>query len=349
MPLVLASPLSLFVIGCALLLLWLATYYLLGKPLADAIRHVPVVGADLARAIMGALNTVKDWALDWAASAVSGVVEWFAVPIRAVYDFVSSVASAFAAAERAIGEVARVAAGEIGRVAGQLADHAARIATATAKAVAAASAANAAIILGRQLRDSTIPQAKQAAINTSAAYTASRIATEAGTRARAIDDVRLDLGRAIDGEASTRAARDAALAGAAAATAAQLGQRIRDAEAGARAHTDTRVRGVEDQLAQLRNVAIPAALATALAATNVVAQSLAQTQARCINPMCSTFGTQAGLWQSLMTGAELALVLSLVGQAVRDPEGTAGMVASGASALRSMGNGLLSPIIGVAA
>jgi hypothetical protein len=63
--------------------------------------------------------------------------------------------------------------------------------------------------------------------------------------------------------------------------------------------------------------------------------------------MCSTFGTQADLWRALMTGAELALVLSLVGNAVRDPEGSAAGMAGMAGSMRSLGNGLLSPIIGV--
>lgn len=347
MPLVFTQPMTWVAIGIALLLLWLATYYLLSQ-VAAIIRTAGVIGRAIADAITGGLNAISDWALDWLGSAAKGLVELIAVPIRAAWDFAQAAANAIAAAESAIGEVARVAAGEIGHVASELVSLGNRVAQNAAKVGTAAATATSAYTLSRQLRDSTIPQARQSAINTSAAYTRDRVSVEAGARARAIDDVRVDLGRAIDGEASTRAAQDAALAGAAAATAAELRRRITDAEAGARAHTNQRVGEVEDQLAQLRDVAIPAALAAALAATNAVAQQLTQVRTQCIDPMCSTWGTMTGLVQSLMQGVELALVLGFVAYAVSDPEGAASTTAGAADTMHDMGASLLAPFIGQA-
>lgn len=330
LPLVLGGSFGWLFIGIAALLLWLAVYYLIGKPLADLVRGVPVVGRDLANAILGGINTVRDWALGWAASAAYVVVEVVSVPVRAVYDFVTWVTLNIEDAIHHINEVAAVAAGAIGNLGRDVATALLRGAAAQAAAAGATALASQTLALANRLQSTTIPQAKAEAISQSATYTNTRVAAEAGARARAIDDVRVEVGRAIDGEASARSQADAALAGAAAATAAELARRIAAEGAGARAYTDTRVRPIDQELTQLRDVTLPAALASALAATAAVATQLAQVRTQCVDPLCGAFGPQVDLWRALATGAELALVAGLVARAVSDPEGaareTAGMV-----------------------
>lgn len=346
LPLLLGGSMSWLFIGVAALLMWLAIYYLLGKPLADLVRGVPIVGRDLANAILGGLGMVSNWALGWAQSAVFTVVELLSVPVRVVHDAIQWAALTVDTIAAAINKVAQVAAGQVGTLARRVNTAIGQIGTLAGRVAAAAAAAASGISLANWLRSVFIPQQRAAAVSQSAGYTNTRVAAETTARGRAIDDVRVATGRAIDGEAGARARADQALAGAAAATAAELARKIAAAEAGARGYTNTQVGSVSQQLAHLRDVALPTAVAGALAATATVAQNLAQVRTRCVDPMCGTWGRQVSLVQALMSGAELALVMALVGQAVRDPEGTAAGMAGAADLMHGMGSALLSPIIG---
>lgn len=346
MPLVLASPLSWVMIGIAALLLWLATYYLIGKPLADLVGNVPVVGRDLRNAIMAGVSAVSNWAFGWANTAVSGVVELLSVPLRAAYEFVQQTTQTVESLVSQVNHVAAVASGQIGYVADRIQSAFAQLA-----AFGAATAAHAAQIpqLFGSLANLTynlVPNLIATAVAGVVNFCRTLVGQEAGIRARAIDTQRVATGQAIDGEKNLRIAGDATNAAAAAAAAAALGIRLGQAEAGAKVYTDAKAAEAARSIGALRDVTIPATLAAALAATAAVATQLLQVRTRCVDPLCNAFGPQVDLWNALRTGAELALVMGLVAQAVRDPEGTAGMVASGADALHGLGAGLLSPIIG---
>jgi hypothetical protein len=156
------------------------------------------------------------------------------------------------------------------------------------------------------------------------------VRNEALTRGRAIDDVRIQTGRAIDGERATRAAQDAALAGSIGVVSAELLRRLTDAEGRARTYADQRVRPVDDALTHLRDIALPATLAVALAATNALARDYTSTRARCIDPICSAISPGLDFLNALGTGALIFTVLGMVGDAVRDPQGTANDTAAGA-------------------
>jgi hypothetical protein len=334
------------VIGVVALILAYAAGQLLGTPLAELAGRVPIIGNDLRRGIRSIIDGVIGWALNWAKTAVNGVVELVAVPVRAIEAGISGAVVGVEAAVAAIGVLGAATVGQIGNLS-------AAITNVWNRAIAAASTAAAALAqtsilhtIANDMRARLIPQARTQAVAQANAYTAGRVATEASRRATAIATATATMGALVTAEQAARRNGDSEQAARLAQAAAALEAAVVAVGALSRGYTDRRVAEQADALTNLRDVAIPAAIATALAATATVATNLARITTRCIDPLCGAFGGQVGLWNTLNTGIAIGLVMALVGNAARDPQGTAAGVAGFGDTLHNMGAGLLSPVVG---
>lgn len=329
LPLVFANPMGMLFIGVAMLLLFWASYHILARPLMELARHIPVIGADIAKGIGGAVEAVVGWVAQWVKSGIDAVVEIVSVPVRAVSNFVNWTSEAIAATATAVRTVAREAGLEIGRVAS-------RIAGVRDLALDALDKARQTVVQLTDLRNwvklierTVIPGAVAAVLSQAQAIARNLFDTERSARIEAVQGARAQAERLHDLAQTARRTGDQDLARQLAAEAAALYAAVAAAQAAGRTYSDAQRRALEAQVAKVTDVVIPAALATALAATNVVAQNLARTQARCIDPLCGAFGSSVDLWNALATGAQLALVIALVASAVNDPEGTARDTAGG--------------------
>ena len=216
---------------------------------------------------------------------------------------------------------------------------------ATRLAVAAATASGA-MSLAQYLRSTAIPQARASAVAQAEAYTASRVTAEEQARARAVADARAAAVALEQAEATARRAGDAQVAATAAAAAAAIRAALAQLSTHVRTETDVRVGNLEDELTTVRTRTIPQEVTRAKAAEAALVAELTVAKAalQCLAPLCGS--GYANLIGQLLAGAELLLLLELVGQAVRDPEGTAREVAGAGEGLYQTVHGFLAPFIG---
>jgi hypothetical protein len=344
MPLVFVNPLSLVVIGVVALILAYAAGQLLGTPLAELAGRVPIIGDDLRRGIRHIIDGVIGWALNWAKTAVNGVVELVAIPVRAIEAGISGAVVGVEAAVAAIGVLGAATVGQIGSLSTAIAQVWNRAIAAAGTAAAALTQTNILHNIADDMRARLIPQARTQAVAQAGAYTNARVDRLRADTDRALALAASAAGALVIAEQAARRAGDNAQAAELAREAARLQSAVIAAQAAAAHYTDLRTATNSDAIANLRDVAIPAALAAALAATRVVSQELTRIRTRCVDPLCGAFGPSVDVFNLLNTGVLVATVMGLVAAAASDPQGSARQVAAGGSALFGMGQGLLGAV-----
>lgn len=345
LPLIFASPLFWIIVGVAAMLIYFAFQPLIVRPVQELVSYMPIWGNDLKRAVGQAGADVQRALGEWAGQQLQGVTEFLSVPIRAAHEFVEAVSEFIDATVVQINAVARAASLEIGAAGRAIQQLNVRVAAAATAAAGAAAQIPRLWSEANRIARVLIPAAIGAATAGVMQSVGVLLQREALLRGRAIDDQRVATGRAIDGEANARLRGDADTRAAGAAAASELLRRLGEAEGRARTYADQRVRPVDDALTHLRDIAVPATLAVALAATNALARDYAQTRARCIDPVCSVISPGLDFLQALGTGAMVLTVLGMVGDAVRDPQGAANDTALNAGSIIAGARDVLSPFV----
>jgi hypothetical protein len=313
-------------IGLALLLILLASVYMLRKPLVAILTGIPLIGGAAANAVNGALDWFLGVVGSWVEWAATPIIHLIMTPISSMVGFGSVIVGGFEYVMDQLKLVTLAAAGQIGRLATALAG----------------------VNLGNLIRYVLLPTGLAAVYVKAQTFTAARVRSEADIRYTQIQATQARIATLTQAEAAARLAGDYRAA-------AQLGLAVTALQTAlvlergrAITYTDQRVGHLQDELTQVTQKAIPAALAAALAATALVATKLLRLQRECVDPVCNAFGGSTSIWSSLQTGLELGIMLELVGQAVRDPQGAAHVVAAGADGIHNLGASLLQPIIGYA-
>lgn len=333
----------------AVVLLAFAITYLVRDPLTTILTRIPLIGGAVAGAVAGGINWIIALVNGWIDDLAWPAIQLIMAPVSAAVAFASATVGAI---EYGIGQVAIIT-GSLGSTVSYLVRKAAELTTQLAKALTvaagAALTATKAWDLGKLLRDVLLPAAAAAALAASQVFTRSKVDAEAKRRAQAIGATRTDLRGRISDEAARRQAADASAAAATVAGLAALSVAVKTAQARARTYSDEQRRALELELEQLRTRDIPRAEARATARADAVAAELAAVRLSCITPICNLFGPGTSMAQTLIAEAEWLILLGIVGNAVRDPEGTAQVVAGVGAGLHSVASVILQPFVRQAA
>ena len=329
-----------------LLILW-AAVYIFQKPLVALLSKLPVVGTAIADAVGRAIGGLIDWAANWAAAMVRPLLELLSAPVIWLAEVVHAIVLTAEAIATELGRIASVAAGRIGDVAARLATLYWTVTNLSA-IVAAAQAALAGLVTRvTTILTTTIPAAIAQAEAMARALVAAALATVAGQLAAAQAALRAWASAAIAVALAPLQAAYAALpawvqaqiAAAVAVVAGALGVRVGGVEAG--------LGQVQGQVGTIATALTPL---LALELVRVVPQVISRVDTmdrKCVTPMCNALTSQLDMFSALSTGVSMALLLSLVAEAVHDPVGTARGTAADAGGLVSLSNSLVGPSIGV--
>lgn len=333
-------------IGLALALLAFAVFWLLREPLEAVLRGIPAIGGGLASAVSNGINSVASWANGVIGPAIQPILNVILVPIQGATAFVSMTVAAIEYLMHQVKLVTDAAAGAVGRVATDASQALVRVATATATAVAAGASALAANNLGKLIRYTLLPAAQAAAVAAAATFTRAQVGAEAAERAQAVAKAQAAAQAATAAEQLARQRADQQGAAAAQAAAAALAAALAGLSVHVRTETDAKVGSLEGELTDIRTRAIPAETERATTAELALTAELgvATEALRCLDPLCA--GGFSGLVGNLLAGAELLALLELVGQGVRDPQGTAREVAGITAGVHDVIAGMLSPFVG---
>lgn len=336
MPLVLGAALAdIFVVGALLLFAW-AVVWVFQKPLVALFSQVPVVGANIVRAVIDVTASVARTAEDWARKAAEPLTQLIQVPIKALGDWIAMQTGAFE-------DLAAHFIAWVGSTADSLASLANRVTTALGRIASLADlvdavrtglanlAARVAYILSTAIPDAIAAVRAWAAARIAAVTNALEvelrkvIAAVAAGVAPAIAAALRPVTAAID------AIRPWVLQAVAAAVHPvqiqldQLGQVFG--------------RAIDGIRAELGNLARLLPLAALLPLVGTIVQAVPRwlTKERdCWDPACDFLGPVTdGLGEvgQLLTGSAL---LALVAAAIADPEGTADTVAGFKDELRPL-------------
>lgn len=293
------------IVAVAVSLIIYATFYVFAKPIATLLSGLPVVGSYVASTVYNATGALVDWALGWADSVLTALIEVISAPIIQAVNWASAVTAELEVLPGTIDNIASQLWSAVTSAAG---DAATALANAAAAGAAAAAALASAKAIGDALvyvRDTLIPAEFKAWGDQVAQWIASAVAAvDAAWRIAANE-----LGQAIDGVRNELGA---------------LGQAIEGT-------IDTvilpRLASIEGTLAGL----VPAV--TALVSANLISRLLTlettveTTIEECVAPTCSVVKPQLDWLNALMDGGLLLAVGALVGDAVADPEGAAKVTA----------------------
>lgn len=339
-----ALPEILLAIAALLLVFWLGV--MLEKPLVSALQGIPVLGGNIANAVSQGLARFHAWLSGWVDGVVGPAIGYV---MGFVHNLVAFPAVTVGAIEYLMDQlrlVTNAAGGHFALVARQVASLSGSLSGLANRIVSVAAAAASALGLAQLLRSTVIPQAQAAAEAHAGAYTRSQVSAEAQARAEAIAQARLAAAALVSLEAKARESGDAKVAAAAAAAAAAIRAALGELSTHVRTETDAKVTQLEGELTRLREQTIPKVQAQEATdvATLTAELTIAQQALRCLEPLCSS--GYANLIGQLLEGAELLALLELVGQAVRDPQGTAREMAGLVGGIEGAVSGMLSPFIG---
>lgn len=314
MPLVFAIPLADMVVPLALLLLSLAISYLLVKPLTWALQQIPAIGGLAVGAVAKMGTTASGWAVGWLDGAAGHLLGLASGVVQNAYGVLSSMVAAVE----------------------WLAVHAASMAAAVAAVPdqvlssrqAAEQYADQAVAHAEQLAASGVLGAERAA---AAAVTAALVHAAAYTDARVADAERVAATGVAD---AVKVAEQVKAADQAALTAA--------------VHTlegtiATDLGAIRSEVGDLSGVLAGLGVASLAAEVTGLATKVAEIPVDCIGNLCNPSSPLQGILGSLLTDAELALVVAFTANAIRDPKGTAGLVNDARSVLVPLVSELASP------
>lgn len=325
MPVVLVAALPELFPAIALLLLAWAALILLRKPLVELLSRIPAIGGQVAQAVGDGISSVVNWALGWAATALYALVQLVYVPVRSVNAALSAgvtaleaIASFLAAIPGAVNAVYAWATPRLAVLAADAAHLASRITSALATAATAARAIATELV-------------------------AAAVALLRGELALAVSHLEAALAAAV-GAAATATAQ---LAARLTATEAALSAAITAEATNLRGIIGQDVAGLQAEVGQVGALVAPLAAAGLIARMATLEATVATTIEECVTPTCSVIGPQVGTLQALSTLAILGVVGGLVAEAVRDPQGTAHLVAAGVGDVHDAAAGLAEAFLGV--
>lgn len=307
-----------------LLALW-ALGLLLIRPLQILLGYVPVIGTQLADNLGRGVGVVGAWALGWARTGSEAISGLILGPVSAVIGFVGQLVSLVETLTVTVPKLwDAIAAGtgalfaQVRTIAGQAATALARIATLFA--VTATLTARLGAVIA-----TTIPRAIATAVDAAKAFASALVAAEAAL-VRAAD---ASLERLIMGQVGVLSAAIAA------------------AVATVRAETLPRIGHLESEVGQVIAQVTPLVAAGLIARTLTLERTLTKTIEDCVDPTCA--GVTPNLnWLNLLGDTALfAAVLGLVGEAIRDPAGTARVIVDLTDGAKGAAEGLIDPLLGV--
>ena len=346
MPLLLASPMGAVIVGLALMLLVWAIQTLLVRPLVQLLEHVPLVGGTISSAIGDIVGTVISWATDWAAKAVGPLVELVAVPVRALVDFVGMLVQAVEAAGETAIRALSWAAGQVGTLADRIASLLAQV-TGLAGAIGAVRTVIAAIQAAiANITAHVIPNA----ISAVRAWATSLVATAVATARAALESL-ISAARAYAKALVAEATRafDAALAALRTALLAAVAVAVKPLEGAigqlGRMLEET-VGAILARLAILEKLLPLLGLVPLVGAIPLAIESYWRTKRECVDPTCDLLGDLLG---GLGAAGELlggSVLIALVEESIRDPQGTANEVQGWSDELRGLASGVTQVLAG---
>lgn len=291
---VVAIPLAEWVIPVALLLLSMAVSYLLVKPLTWFAQQIPPVAGMASSAAVAMGANVAGWAKSWLDGAAGGLIGLASGVIGNAYGLAASTLLAV----QYLAAHAQAAAWGLAQVPGQVLaaqQTAERAATALVHEAEQAAAVGAirSEALAAQYARGLVAEATRAA-----AADAARVSAYVTAQAHLLE------GELASAEARQGVALDAAV----------------HALEGTIA---TDLSGVHAQLGDLESTLAGLGVASLTAEITQVATQVSEIPMDCIASLCNPASPLQGLLGSLLTAADIALILGLVADGIRDPEGAA--------------------------
>jgi hypothetical protein len=329
----------------AVLLLYAITI-IFRNPLVHVLEAIPVIGGAAAKAVYNAANWAISYVEGWADTLVWPLIQVLLAPAAAITAFVGATVGTLEDVMDRVRITAQAANGEFGQVAQNLGSLTNTLGSALVRLGAVVTGLAAANATLSWIRYTQVPATNQQAVAESAGYARVQVGAEAQTRAGADAQVRAETLALHQAEVAARRAADEQAAAAAAASAAALSIAITQAAAKGEHYTDIKTAAAAAVAAAATAEALAQAKAVARAEAKVVADELAAVRLACIDPLCGAFGPAAALWSQLAQGAELLLLLGLVEEGVRDPQGAARNMAGLVDGVYSTAAGMLSPFIG---
>lgn len=317
-------PLLLVVIAAACLLAAMAFGFLIAKPLAMALGQIPVIGGQIADALLGAAQTVQSWAEDafeGAVSAFQDVVDLITGMIQAWIDSVTDnlvwVVNQAVVLLRSVGSVwdylqarvkdltdgiaavAKDAAKGIARAAAVAADLAGALARVIPDLIAKAIAATRDWALGK-LQDAQ--RALQAIVAAVESAVLAKLGLERAARIAADNELAdatqrwlNDLARELGADVNT------------------LGRELGQA-----------IDGLELDLSGLRELIGPIAAGTVVGLITKVATDVTTMYRECVQPGCNYLGPQLDSLNGIGNAVTLGAVVAWIAHAAQHPQAAAG-------------------------
>lgn len=325
MPLILAAiPLEL-VVAFAILLILYAWQSVIAPPLVQALSELPLIGGALADRINNATTRIVGWAQQFAKSSLDALIQIVAVPAQW---FTSVLTGVVNLGEGIVANLTTLFAGLAGL--GQAVSAAVSLLLDRIAAVAKVVAGLAGTVLA-------------AAEATAHALVAAAVSALTSALDTAVHNLSLSI---AENRAQTTAALDK-IDGKVGGLIATTPAAIAAAAAALRAEWASDLKPLEGAIDHVTDIAAPivAAGLTVGAVTTLVEDLIPE--AECIAGMCSALSKTLPILNILGDLATLGIVGLVVGEAIRDPEGTAKEVAGVVEGVEGVARGLIGEFAGV--
>lgn len=324
------------------IVLGVALAFFVVPPIVEALRRIPLVGGGVAQIADTLFKVYITESKLWAAKNIDPVVNVLQSMATNPLAYISVTLDYMGANLSAMVATAQAAGGAAGAVGTRLIQLALRVTGLETATNGLTQFVNGLFNRVTNLITVTLPAAISTAIaGLSAAFQAALHIEHAFTVSGL--GVATQLAQGLFAEAQLAAkAGDLVMAELLGHTAAQLAAQIVAVQAGLKTYTDVEVGQLDDALANLRNVVIPAAIAGVEVAVTEIATTLTQLERDCINPTCSALTPSLGILNLLNAGAELLFIVTLVGTITRDPQGAARNLSGGVNDLMN----IVRPVVG---